>query len=256
MGVPIFSLSGEIAIVTGGRRGIGRAIAIAFAEAGADVIVADKITEDGELANVSNEIIKLGRQSMAIRVDTSVKADVENMVREVMERFGRIDILLNNAGILIRSTLLDMPEDVWDTLMDVDLKGYFLCAQAVGREMVKKGGGSIINIATQFAFKVTQGMGGYSIAKAGVVMLTRALAQELGRYNIRVNAIAPGLIRTDFSKPSWTDRDFLRQYEASVPLGRIGEPSDLIGAALYLATNNLSSYVTGQTLVVDGGALA
>ena len=255
MSQQLFSLTDEVALVTGARRGIGKTIALALAGAGADVVVADLVAEDGELEKTAGEIRSLGRRSIAIQADTSRKADVENMVRKAIDQFGRIDVLVNNAGILIRSSLLDMPEDVWDKLMNVDLKGYFLCAQAVGRNMVEKGKGRIINIASQFSFKVLPGMAGYSIAKAGVVMLTRALAQELGKQGIRVNAIAPGLAITEFSRASWTDPEFTKQYNASMPLGRMAETSDFVGAALFLASD-ASSYVTGHTILVDGGALA
>jgi NAD(P)-dependent dehydrogenase (short-subunit alcohol dehydrogenase family) len=255
MSQQLFSLTDEVALVTGARRGIGKAIALALAEAGADVAVADLVADDGELEKTAGEVRSLGRRSLAVQADTSQKTDVESMVRKTRDQFGRIDVLVNNAGILIRSSLLDMPEDVWDKLMNVDLKGYFLCAQAVGRNMVEKGKGRIINIASQFSFKVLPGMAGYSIAKAGVVMLTRALAQELGKQGIRVNAIAPGLAITEFSRASWTDPEFTKQYNASMPLGRMAETSDFVGAALFLASD-ASSYVTGHTILVDGGALA
>jgi NAD(P)-dependent dehydrogenase (short-subunit alcohol dehydrogenase family) len=255
MSLQLFSLTDEVIIVTGARRGIGKTIALALAEAGAHVAVCDVVIEDGELDAVAAEIQGLGRASLAIQADTSKKADVDKMVQKVMDRFGHIDVLVNNAGILIRSSLMDMPEDVWDKLINVDLKGYFLCAQAVGRRMVEQGKGRIINIASQFGFKVVPGMAGYSIAKTGVVMLTRALAQELGKHGIRANAIAPGLAITEFSRASWTDLEFTKQYNASVPLGRMAETADFVGAALFLASG-ASSYVTGHTILVDGGALA
>jgi NAD(P)-dependent dehydrogenase (short-subunit alcohol dehydrogenase family) len=255
MGKPNFSLTDEVAVVTGGRRGIGKTIALAFAEAGAHVAVCDLVADDGGLQSVVEEVQKLGRRSLAIRADTSQKADVENMVQKVMDEFGRVDILVNNAGILIRSPLLDLPEDAWDKLMSVSLKGCYLCAQAAGRRMVEQRGGKIINIASQYSFKVTPGLGLYSIAKAGVVMLTRAFAQELGKHGIRVNAIAPGLVKTEFSRSTWADPEFSKQYNAAMPLGRMAETSDLVGAALFLASD-ASSYVTGHTILVDGGALA
>ena len=251
-----FSLSGEIAIVTGARRGIGRAIALAFAGAGADVAVCDLVADDGQLAAVADEIKKMGRRSLTVKVDTTKRAEVEAMAKTVADRMGPVSILANNAGILIRSSLLDLPEEDWDRLMAVDLKSYYLCAQAVGRRMVEQKRGKIINTATQFSFRTTPGMGPYSVAKAGVVMLTRALAQELGKSGIRVNAIAPGLVKTDFSRASWENNpEFVRQYSDQMPLGRLGETSDIVGAALFLASD-ASSYVTGHTILIDGGALA
>ncbi len=253
--MPDFSLNGEVVIVTGARRGIGKAIALTLAGAGADVAVCDLVDDDGQLQAVAGEIEKLGRRSLPVKVDTSKRAEVETMVQKVLDRFGQIDILMNNAGILIRSSLLDLPEEDWDRLMAVDLKSYYLCAQAVGRHMVERKRGRIVNTASQFAFRTMPGMGPYSIAKAGVVMLTRALAQELGKHGIRVNAIAPGLVKTEFSRESWINPDFVKQYSAQMPLGRMGETTDLTGAALFLASD-ASAYVTGHTILIDGGALA
>ena len=255
MSNPNSSLSGEVAIVTGARRGIGKTIALAFAGAGADVAVCDLVADDGQLEAVAAEIEKLGRRSMAIQVDTTRRAEVETMAQHVVDRLGPIGILMNNAGILIRSSILDLAEEDWDRLMTVDLKSYYLCAQAVGRRMVEEKRGRIINTASQFAFRVVPGMGPYAIAKAGVVMLTRALAQELGSRGIRVNAIAPGMVKTDFSKDAWINPDYVKQYSAQMPLGRMGETTDLVGAALFLASD-ASAYVTGHTIVIDGGALA
>jgi NAD(P)-dependent dehydrogenase (short-subunit alcohol dehydrogenase family) len=252
---PEFLVTDKVAIVTGSRRGIGKATALALAEAGSNVAICDAVADDGQLDAVAEEIRGLGRRSLSAQVDISRRADVENLVEKVMNEFGRIDILVNNAGILIKSLFLDMSDTDWDKLISTNLKGCYLCSQAVGRKMVDQKGGVIINVASQYAFKVTPGMGGYSIAKAGVAMLTRVLARELGPYGVRANAVAPGLARTDFSKASWSDPQFLKQYEASVPLGRIAETDDLTGAILFLASE-ASRYVTGHTILVDGGALA
>ena len=256
MSLPEFSLKDKVSLVTGGSKGIGRAIALAFAEAGSDVAVCSRGSEMTQLEDVADEIRRLGRRSMAIQADTSRKAEVERMAENVINQFGAVDILVNNAGILIRGPLLEMSEDAWNKIMDVDLKGYFLCAQAVGKKMVGRKKGNIINMSTQFAFKApTIGMGAYAIAKAGVVMLTRVLAQELGRDGIRANAIAPGLTRTDFSRATWSNPELARQIEASLPLGRIAETSDLIGAALFLASD-ASAYLTGHAILMEGGGLA
>jgi dehydrogenase/reductase SDR family protein 4 len=254
MNVPSFSLFGETALITGGSRGIGRAIALAFAEQGADVVVASRKIED--LEKVAAEINKLGRKSLAVQADVSKKPDIDHMVNRVMGQFGKIDILVNNAGILIRSPILETSEEDWDRLFDIDLKGYFLCAQAVGKKMIERKKGNIINISTQWAFKTgNNGMGAYGIAKTGVLMLTRVLSRELNQYNIRANTIAPGMIKTDFSLPSWSNPERLKQIEAANPLGRAGEAEDVIGAALFLASP-ASSYITGQTIIIDGGGLA
>jgi len=250
-----FSLNGKVALITGGRRGIGKTIALAFAEAGADIAICDIVIEDGELKNVAHEIETFGRKVMIQKTDTSKKSEVENLVEEITKKFGAIDILVNNAGIIIRSPILKMAEHDWDRLFEIDLKGYFLCAQAVGRRMVERRNGVIINIASQYAFKVSPEMGPYAVVKAGVVMLTRALAQELGPYGIRVNAIAPSMVRTEFSRQSWSDPENLKKIEASIPIGRVAETDDLVGAALLLASD-ASQYITGHTIVIDGGILA
>lgn len=250
-----FSLNGRVALITGGRRGIGRAIALAYEEAGTDIALCDIVIEDGTLKSVAQEIESLGRKVIIQKTDTSKKKDVELLVEKVIKELGTIDILVNNAGIIIRSPILEMDERDWDRLFEVDLKGYFLCAQAVGKRMIQRRKGVIINIASQFAFKVSPAMGPYAIVKAGVVMLTRALAQELGPYGIRTNAIAPSMVRTEFSYQSWNDPENLKRIEASIPIGRIAETDDLIGAALLLASE-AGQYITGHTLVVDGGILS
>lgn len=256
MSIPDFSLTGKVALVTGGKRGIGKAIALAYAEAGADVAVCSRVVEDGELEGVAEEIQGLGRRSLAIQADTSRKADIDRMVQKVIDQFGAIDVLVNNAGIIIRAPLLEMAEEEWDRLLDIDLKGYFLCAQAAAKRMVERNKGIIINLSSQHAYKASIiGMGAYGIAKAGVVMLTRVLARELGSYGIRANGIAPGLTRTEFSRATWSKPEFLEPIEASLPLGRIAEADDIVGAALFLASD-ASVYVTGQTIVMEGGGLA
>jgi NAD(P)-dependent dehydrogenase (short-subunit alcohol dehydrogenase family) len=254
--VPDYSLAGKAALVTGASKGIGKAIALGFAEAGANVAVCSRGIKEGQLEGVAEDIQRIGRRSMAIKADTSKKTDVEKMVERVMDEWGTIDILVNNAGIIIRAPLLEMAEDAWDELLDVDLKGYFLCAQTAGKRMVQRKTGNIINISTQFAFRApTVGMGAYAVAKSGVVMLTRVLAQELGSHGIRANGIAPGLTRTDFSRSTWSNPELIKQIEASLPLGRIAESADLVGAALFLASD-ASSYITGHTILLEGGGLA
>ncbi len=252
MGVAGFSLEGKVAIVTGGRRGIGRAIALAFAEAGADIVVCDRVVEDGELEAVAEEIRRLGRRSLTIQADITRKGDMDNLVQRVVAEFSAVDILVNNAAMNIMTPLLELREDGWDRIINTDLKGYYLCSQAVARRMVEQKRGNIINMASTAAMKATPEMGAYCIAKAGVVMLTRVLALELAKYNIRVNAIAPSMVKTKFSQPLWSDPKTLKQIEAEIPLGRLAETGDIIGSALFLASD-ASSYITGHTIIVDGG---
>lgn len=255
MSNPNFSLSGEVALVTGGKRGIGREIAVTLASAGADVAICTRVVEDGGLEAVVKEIQALGRRSIGIQADTSRKSDVDRMVKEVIEQFGHIDILVNNAGVLIMAPFLETPEDIWNKHMDINLKGYFLVSQAVARKMIERKKGCIINIASDLAFKAIPGMSAYCVSKAGIIMLTRSLAQELGRYGIRVNAIAPGLVKTELSRPNWSNPDFMKFMESITPLGRIGEPDEIAEAALFLASN-ASKYISGSTILVNGGGLA
>lgn len=252
MTIPSLSLTGRTAIVTGGRRGLGRAIALALAEAGADVAICSRTDENSELQAVAGEIRKFGRHALAVQADISRKADVDNLVQKAVDEFGFIDILVNNAAIAFKKPLLELSEDEWDQEMDVNLKGYFLCSQAVAKGMIKRKQGSIISIASQLAFKSWPNYGTYCIAKAGVVMLTRQLARDLAKYNIRANAVAPASIKTEFTVVKWNDPEALKQYEAGVPLGYLSEPEDLVGPVLFLASD-ASRYITGHTILADGG---
>jgi NAD(P)-dependent dehydrogenase (short-subunit alcohol dehydrogenase family) len=253
MTAPKLSLEGKIAIVTGASRGIGRAIALGFAEAGADVVVCSRTLPD--LEKVAEEIRALGRRSLAVEVNIAVKNEVDNLVQTTVEKFGTIDILVNNAAINIMRSLIDLREDGWDKVMNVGLKGYFLCSQAAAKVMMERKSGNIINMASSAATKAAPALGAYSIAKAGVVMLTKVFALELARYSIRVNAIGPSLVKTGFSQPMWGSPDVLKGVEAGIPLGRIAETGDIVGVALFLASD-MSSYITGQTIFADGGTMA
>lgn len=249
-----YSLAGKVAIVTGAKRGIGKEIALTFARAGADVAVCTRVVEDGQLEAVAKEIQRLGRRSVAVQVDVTRKADVDNMVQKVIDEFGHIDILVNNAAILgNKCPLLEFSESDYDQIVDTDLKGYFLCSQAVGKRMTEQKGGNIINIASVDAMRPSLKSSPYSVAKAAVVMLTKSLAVELASDNIRANAIAPGWIKTEMTRKRWSDPEYLKQIEAGIPLGRIAQPGDIAVVALFLASD-ASGYVTGHTLVVDGGA--
>lgn len=255
MSVPAFSLKGKHALVTGGRRGIGRAIALAFAEAGADVAVCDLIVNDGQLKDVVDEIKTIGRDSLAIQTDTSQSTDVKRCVQEVLDEFDTIDILVNNAGTAFPGPILEVPEDEWDRVINVNLKGYYLCAREVAETMIKQKKGTIICTASQYAYTAAPSMGVYCISKAGVVMLIRVLARELGSYGIRVNGIAPGLVKTELSENDWGDPELRMRRESQIPLARIAETTDLVGAALFLGSD-ASTYITGHTILVDGGEIA
>lgn len=205
---------------------------------------------------MAEKIRRLGRRSLALQTDITRKTDVENLVQKVMDEFGGIDILLNNAAIDIRAPLLELSEDDWDRMINTNLKGYYLCSQAVGKRMVERKKGNIISMASQLAFRAWAKMGAYCITKAGVVMLTRVLARELGGYGIRANAIAPSSVKTELGRPTWSDPETLNRIESAIPLwGRLAEVSDIVGADLYLASD-ASSYVTGHTILVDAGTNA
>jgi 3-oxoacyl-[acyl-carrier protein] reductase len=246
-------LKSNTAIVTGGRRGIGRAIALALAGAGADIVLADIVADDGSLEGVAGEIKKLGRQCLTVRVNISSRSDIEKMARQAIEVFGRIDILVNCAGIWIPGeTLLECSEEHWDRVIDTNLKGTYLCCQVVGNLMAGQARGNIVNLSSQVGLNPGAGAGAYSISKAGIIMLTRQLALELAGKNIRVNALAPGIVKTDFNKDLWKDPETERQISLGVPLGRLAEPEDVARAALFLASED-SGYITGATIPIDGG---
>ena len=252
MTIPSFRLDDKKIIVTGGKSGIGKALALALAEAGADVAICGRTIEDGKLQSVADEIQRLGRRSLAIQADISRKADVDNLMQRVKDEFGAIDILVNNAGVIYRIPLMDTPEDQWDQVIDINLKGYFLCAQSAARIMTEQKRGNIINISSALGMNVLKNTGAYCISKAGVIMLSRMLAVELGGYNIRVNTVCPGMIKTDINKSLWSDPEIVKQKKQAISLGRIGEPDDVIGATLFLASD-ASGYTTGETVLVDGG---
>lgn len=254
MTIPNLSLEGKVAVVTGARRGMGKAIALAFAEAGAHVAVCDNVVEGGELETAAEEIHKFGRRSLALRCDVSNKSDVDAMVRTVETRLGAIDILVNNAGLSDGLPFPQVPEEAWDRVMSVNLKGCYLCSQAVAKGMVERRKGNIISVASVGGLKVPTTGRAYNVSKAGIIMLTMALASELAAHDIRVNAIAPSMTRTHMAERLWQDAEAYAREVKEVPLGRLATTDDMIGPVLFLASD-ASCYITGQTIVVDGGKL-
>lgn len=248
----LFDLKGEKAIVTGGGQGLGREMAFALAEAGADVVVVQRSVEVAEKTAV--EIRQLGGDSFALKVDVSKPKDVQSMVDTVMEKYGKIDILINNAGIGGEGTpFLELTEEKWDMMMDIHLKGTFLCCQAVGREMVKAEKGSIVNMSSMSGFIVNrpQGQSAYNTAKAAIAHFTESLGAEWAKYNVRVNAVAPGYMKTPMTAKSLASERG-KEWFAMTPMGRAGEPYEIKGLALYLASP-ASSFVTGSVVQIDGG---
>ena len=248
-------LGDKVAIVTGSRRGIGRAIAVAFAEAGADVVVCDWVIEGGELEAVAEEIQKLGRRSLAIQTDVSKKADVDSLVQSTVDKFGAIDILVNNAAIGDGGNLLEIDEETWNRVIDVNLKGCFLCCQAVSKGMMERKTGNIINISSVEGLvrnPYPRRSNAYGVAKAGLIMLTKGLAWDLSPHNVRINAIAPGGVQTELTRPLWDNPEVQGMLEPLLPVQRIAQPSEIASVAVFLASD-AASYITGQTIVVDGG---
>ncbi len=249
-----FSLKDKIAVITGGSRGIGLAIAKGYAESGAQVVLSSRKMADLEKA--AKEIEAKGGRAMAIAAHTGKVEDVDRLIDETLKAFGRIDILVNNAvANPFFGSLLEIPLEAWDKVMEVNLRGYFLCARKAAGPMMAQKKGIILNIASQAGLRYGAGMGAYSISKAGVIMLTRGLARELGPYGIRVNALAPGVIETKFSEALWKNPQIRETAEKASSLQRIGQTEEVVGAAIYFASD-ASSYVTGETLTISGGSLA
>ncbi len=251
MSVEIFSLAGKTAIVTGASRGIGRAIALGFARAGADVAVAARSKDD--LDTLVKEIDQEGRKAIAVPTDVTVRDDIAALVDKTVEEFGRLDIMVNNAGgSRFMSPVLGLRPEGWDKSLALNLDSVFHGTQLAAQAMVDNGKGSIIQMASVAGIEGAPGLSFYSAAKGGVRLFTQAIAKELGGSNIRVNSIAPGWVHTDLNAPLFADEGVRKGAEDMVPLGRIADPEEIVGAAIFLASD-ASSYVTGSTIVVDGG---
>ena len=251
----LFSLQGKVAIVTGGSRGIGRAIALAFAEAGADLVISSRNKRPPELEKVAEEVKAMGKKAISVPAHVGKKEDVQELVRKTLQTFGRIDILVNNAGANpVLSSMIDLEEDSFEKVLEVNLKGAFLLSKVVAREMIRQGGGGkIINMSSVSGLRArADGTGAYCISKAAMNMMTQVMARELAPHNILVNAIAPGSIKTDFSRVNWTDPERKAQRIREIELKRFGEPEEVAGIALFLASE-AGSFVTGEIIRVDGG---
>lgn len=249
----LFDVTGRKALVTGAGRGIGRVLALALAEAGCDVSILEIDIKSAE--STAKEIRQLERKSIAIQADVTKKDQVDKAFAETVKELGRLDICVNNAGISIQKPAEEMPEEDWDKVVDINLKGVFLCSQAAARIMIPQGHGSIINIASMsgIAVNVPQKQAVYNTSKAGVAMLSKSLAVEWAQYGIRVNSISPGYTKTEMTLSTMTH--LFPAWESLTPMGRLGEPEELRGAVLFLASD-ASSYMTGHDLVSDGGYTA
>ena len=245
-----FSLKGKVALITGASRGIGKAIALGLAQAGADVAVASRKLPD--LEKVAEEIKKTGGRCLPVAAHIGRIEEINHLVSKVKEEFGRIEILVNNAATNpTMASAMDVDERAWDAIMNLNLKGLFFLSQAVARVMKEKGGGKIINVSSIAGISPDL-LPVYSISKAAVIMATKVMAQQWALYKIRVNGIAPGLTKTRFSEALWKNPDILQMAMGMTPMARVAEPEEMVGGVIYLASD-ASSYVTGQTITIDGG---
>jgi 2-deoxy-D-gluconate 3-dehydrogenase len=242
-------LSDQVAVVTGASTGIGAALAVGLARAGADVVCHGNAHAPDATCDA---VVSLGRRALAARGDLSRRSTASDLVREAVGHFGKVDILINNAGLIRRSPATSMAEEDWDTVIDVNLSSVFRLAQAAGRHMLERGRGKIVNIASLLSFQGGVFVAAYAASKGGVAQLTKALSNEWASKGVNVNAIAPGYIRTDNTAALQRDEVRSRQILERIPAGRWGEPADIAGAAVFLCSR-ASDYVHGHVLVVDGG---
>jgi 2-deoxy-D-gluconate 3-dehydrogenase len=247
-------LTGKVAMVTGGSRGLGKAIAMTLAIKGAGVIVCGRKQEN--LDEAIEDFRKADVDIMTHVANVGKSDQVGNLFQAAEERFGKLDILVNNVGMnILTAAVTEADEKLWDKIIETNLKGTFLTSSRAAGLMKRSGGGKIINISSTAARHAARGMGIYCVAKAGVEMLTRVLAIELAPDHINVNAVAPGVVKTQFSQPFWSDETTLREITKTIPMGRIAETNDVVGTVLFLASS-LSDFITGETIAVDGGSLA
>ena len=254
MGNNDLGFDSRVVLVTGGSRGLGKEIAISFARRGAQVVICGRKPENLEVA--AGDFSKEGLQVVPISAHVAKPDQVSSMFSEIEGQFGRLDVLINNVGMnILTASVADADVGLWDKIIEVNLKGTFLVSKSAVQLMRSSGGGKIINISSIAARRAAPGMGIYCIAKAGVEMLTKVMAAELAKENINVNAVAPSMLKTQFSQPFWGNEDLLKEITKTIPKGRIAEVSDVVGAVLFLASG-LANFVTGEVITVDGGAMA
>jgi NAD(P)-dependent dehydrogenase (short-subunit alcohol dehydrogenase family) len=253
MSFPLLSLEDKVAVVTGGTSGIGRALSLGLAEAGADVIATARRQQ--QVDETADEIERLGRQTLRLTSDVCDRDSLERTLAGALDRFGKVDILINCAGRIRRTPTLTMPEEEWTAILDTNLTGTLRACQVFGKHMLERGYGRIVNIASLNSFVALSEVAAYAASKAGVASLTRSLAVEWSKKGVTVNAIAPGVFRTELNAQLLDSTPRGQELLMRTPMGRFGKTEELVGAAIYLASD-AASFVTGQTLVVDGGFLA
>ncbi len=248
-----FELTDKSAIITGAGTGIGKAIAVGLAQAGAHVVLIGRRLEP--LQEAEKEVAAAGGKSLVLQGDISDLSFHPQAVSQTVEAFGKIDVLINNAAVLFKGPIEETSEEMWDTTMNINLKGNFFFALAVGREMIKRKQGKIINILSNCSFVAEHGIGTYCVSKGGLLMTTRCLATEWGPYGIQVNGIGPAFVGTPMNDPVLADPHFVEWSTNRIPLHRMGKPEEMVGAAIYLASD-AASFVNGAVLMVDGGFTA
>jgi NAD(P)-dependent dehydrogenase (short-subunit alcohol dehydrogenase family) len=246
----LFNLSGKVAIVTGTSRGLGQYFARALAKAGADLVITSR--ELSRLIEFKQEIESLGRRALAVQLDVLSQSDIENMVRIAINEYGKIDILVNNAGLNIRKPSTEVSQQDWDTVLNTNLKGSFFCAQTVAKEMIKRKYGRIINVGSCTCVFGMEGIAAYTASRGAILSMTRSLAAEWGKFGITVNVLAPGWFKTAQNAVLYENKEWVNYITERIPLNRPGQPNDLDGAVVFLASD-ACEYITGQIILVDGG---
>nr|WP_263326600.1 SDR family oxidoreductase [Neobacillus sp. Marseille-Q6967] len=249
----ILDVSGKVIVITGGSRGLGAEMAREFAASGADLVLTSRNKESCEV--VANEVRQLGRKAVAVSCDVSNLSDIRNLFNVTLKEFGRLDVLVNNAGANVTKPAVEVTEEDWDYINDVNIKGLFFCCQEAAKIMIQQNSGKIINISSVGGVKPYKRIAPYTSTKAAVIHLTRSLAAEWARYNIHVNSIAPGLISTEINKTEMENTEWLDRAIKAIPLRRLGDPKDISQIALYLISD-AANYITGQTFYIDGGTLS